>query len=117
LKGQFEIRRESVSISREQRMSGTVRVVAKVAALPGKSDEVREALCELIEPTRREAGCLTYELWQNKSDPTDFTFVEERESDAALQAHAVSEHLKVAAAKLKNLVQRPTDVRRYDLVR
>ena len=98
-------------------MPNTVRVVAKITALPGKSDEVLAALCELIEPTRREAGCITYELWQNKSDPTDFTFVEEWESESALDAHATSRHLKDAGAKLQNLVQRPPDVRRYDLVR
>lgn len=92
----------------------SIKVVARVRALPEHIDGVRSALSELIEPTRREAGCLKYELWQNKSDPTDFTFVEEWESDATLDVHAASQHLKTAAAKLKGLVAGPTDVRRYD---
>lgn len=98
-------------------MSGTVRVVAKIEALPGKADQVRSILSELIEPTCREAGCITYELWQNRSDPTDFTFVEEWENDAALDSHAASQHLKVVGVKLHDLIQRPADVRRYDLVK
>lgn len=96
-------------------MNGSsVRVVARVKALPEQVAAVRSALSKLIEPTRREVGCITYELWQNKLDPTDFTFVEEWESDAALDAHAASQHLKDAAAKLNDLVAKPTDVRRYD---
>ena len=91
-----------------------VKVVARVKSLPEHVAAVRSALGELIDPTRREAGCLQYELWQNKSDPTDFTFIEEWESDATLDAHAASQHLKTTAAKLKGLVAGPTDVRRYD---
>ncbi|MDQ2856133.1 MAG: antibiotic biosynthesis monooxygenase, partial [Acidobacteriota bacterium] len=55
----------------------TLRVVARIMALPDKVDEVRSLLEALVEPTRNEAGCISYELLQNKSDPADFTFVEE----------------------------------------
>ena len=58
-----------------------VRVVARVVARPGKEDELRALLRGLIEPTRREPGCVTYELLQNTADPTDFTFVEEWSSE------------------------------------
>ena len=50
-------------------------------ARPGKEDELRALLRGLIEPTRREPGCVTYELLQNTADPTDFTFVEEWSSE------------------------------------
>jgi len=55
-----------------------VRVVARNVACFGKEDELRTLLRGLIEPTRREPGCVTYELLQNTTDPTDFTFVEEK---------------------------------------
>jgi quinol monooxygenase YgiN len=74
-------------------------------------------LSALVEPTRREAGCLLYELLQSKSDPTDFTFVEEWESDEALDAHAISQHLKNVTAGLAGLIAAPADVRRYALIR
>ena len=95
---------------------GSVRVVAKIEALPGKAEVVREILGKLIEPTRKEAGCITYELWQNRANETDFTFVEVWGSEAALDTHAASQHLKDVAAELQGLVARPTDVRRYDLI-
>ena len=60
-----------------------VRVVARMVARPGKEDELRTLLRGLIEPTRREPECVTYELLQNTTDPTDFTFVEEWSSLAS----------------------------------
>ena len=95
---------------------GSVRVVAKIEALPGKADVVREILGKLIEPTRKEAGCITYELWQNRSNETDFTFVEIWGSESELDAHAASQHRKAVAAELRGLVTGPADVRRYDLI-
>lgn len=95
---------------------GSVRVVAKIEAVPGKAAVVREILGKLIEPTRKEAGCVTYELWQNRSDDIDFTFVEVWDSEAALDAHAASQHLKDVAAELRGLITKPTDVRRYHLI-
>jgi len=37
-------------------------VVAHVHAQAGKEDALREALLTLVEPTRREQGCVQYDL-------------------------------------------------------
>ena len=71
--------------------NNSLRVVARIEALPDRVAEVRSILTRLIEPTRKEEGCLIYELWQNQTDATDFTFVEEWETEAALDAHAASQ--------------------------
>jgi quinol monooxygenase YgiN len=94
----------------------TLRVVARITARPERVDDVRALLSELIEPTRKEAGCIRYELLQNKSDPTDFTFVEEWENDDALDAHAASEHIKQVASRLTDLITGAPDIRKYFLV-
>ncbi|WP_442945216.1 putative quinol monooxygenase [Nostoc sp.] len=62
----------------------TIHVVARFVALPDKVEQLKTLLLGLIEPTKLEAGAIKYELLQNQSDPTDFTFVEEWESAAAL---------------------------------
>jgi quinol monooxygenase YgiN len=95
----------------------TLRVVARIKALPERVDAVRSILLELIEPTRKEEGCLLYELLQNKSDPTDFTFVEEWEDDASLIFHAASEHMKTVGDKLREAIAEPPDIRRYSVVK
>lgn len=95
----------------------TLRVVARIKALPDKVDAVRSILLELIGPTRKEEGCLVYELLQNKSDPTDFTFIEEWEGDPTLVAHAASDHMKTVGAKLREIIAEPPDIRRYSVVK
>ncbi|HEY9802136.1 MAG TPA: putative quinol monooxygenase [Leptolyngbyaceae cyanobacterium] len=94
----------------------TLRVVARLTALPDKVEEFKTVLLGLIEPTREEAGAIKYELLQNQSDPTDFTFVEEWASGEALDNHLASPHTQATVAKLEGLMATPPDIRRYNLL-
>jgi len=94
----------------------TLRVVARVKARPGKENELLSVLNSLVEPTRKEPGCLSYELLQNNEDPTDFTLIEEWRNEAALQSHFATKHFKEALAKMPNLVAAEPDIRQYHLV-
>ncbi|HEX8853598.1 MAG TPA: putative quinol monooxygenase [Pyrinomonadaceae bacterium] len=96
--------------------ANSLRVVAHIKALPDKVDEVRQLLSGLIAPTRAEEGCVSYELLQNRAEPTDFTFVEEWTSDAALEQHFATEHLQHASARLDGLVAEEPDIRTYSVV-
>ncbi len=94
----------------------TLRVVARTVARPDKVEELKSVLVGLVAPTRQEAGCILYELIQNQEDPTDFVFVEEWESEAALQAHFETAHFKEAISQLDALLAMPGDIRRYRVV-
>jgi len=95
----------------------TLRVIARVKARTDKVDELRSVLSSLVEPTRKESGCLSYNLLQNNEDPTDFTLVEEWESNKALESHLATKHFKDAQVKLSGLVAAKADIRLYHLVR
>ena len=98
-------------------MSNTrVRVVARVVALPDQVEEVKSLLPGLIEPTRQEEGCIVYELLQNQTDPTDFTFVEEWESQELLNIHLATPHITEAASQLQGLITAEPDIRVYQLL-
>jgi quinol monooxygenase YgiN len=108
-----------IKVAKESRapMSKTaIRVVARVIALPDKVEEVKSILMGLIEPTRQEEGCIAYELLHNHQDPTDFTFVEEWESQALLNAHLASEHIAQASSQLSGLIASEPDIRVYHLL-
>jgi len=94
----------------------TLRVVARVKARPNKVNELLSLLSSLVEPTRKEPGCIHYELLQNNEDPTDFTLIEEWQSNIALQSHFSTKHFKEALTKLPNLVASEPDIQRYHLV-
>lgn len=91
----------------------SLKVVAHLISKPDTIDQTREVLLGLVGPTRVENGCIAYELFQNNTDPTDFTFVEEWTDDAALDAHLESPHLIDAKTKLGDLLAAEPDIRRY----
>lgn len=93
-----------------------IKVVAHVRAKAGKEEELKKVMLGLIAPTRKEAGCLRYELFQNKEDSADLTFVEGWESDAALDAHMKTPHFQAAVGQIPLFAAGPPDIRRYRLV-
>jgi len=94
----------------------TLRVIARVKARPGKVNGLLSVLTSLVEPTRKEPGCISYTLLQNNEDPTDFALVEEWQSSTVLQSHFGAKHFKDALVKLPNLVAAEPDIRRFHLV-
>jgi quinol monooxygenase YgiN len=69
-------------------------VVAKVAAKAESLEELKSELLKLIEPTRKEEGCIAYNLHQDNEDPALFIFYETWQSSAALDMHMDSAHFK-----------------------
>lgn len=79
-------------------------LVASMRAKDGKQDELRAALQSLLEPTRAESGCVTYNLHQGLEDPSIFVFHEVWASPEALGAHMQTPHLQQAMGSLPTLV-------------
>ncbi|THJ17894.1 MAG: antibiotic biosynthesis monooxygenase [Nitrospira sp. CG24B] len=91
----------------------SLRVIARVRAKTEHVAQVREILSALVEPTRRESGCLSYELLQNGSDPADFVFVEKWASAAAEQAHFATPHVSVVLQQVVGLLAAEPEICRY----
>jgi quinol monooxygenase YgiN len=83
--------------------SQTVTVVATFQARPGKEAELRAVLIGLIAPTRKEAGCLNYDLHQSTEDAAKFLFHENWTSKAALDAHLQSPQIKALIPRVDEL--------------
>ena len=94
----------------------TLRVVARIKARPEKVNELLSALSGLVEPTRKEPGCIQYSLLQNNEDSTDFTLIEEWQDGKALESHFATKHFTDALKKMPNLVAAEPDIRRYHVV-
>ena len=77
-------------------------LTAMVKAKPGQEEAVKDVLVALVEPTRKEPGCLCYNLHQSKSDKTQFMFYEQWASKAAIDAHGKTPHMKTLGGKLKD---------------
>jgi quinol monooxygenase YgiN len=69
-------------------------LVAELKAKTGQEQAVKDALVAMVEPTRKEEGCLCYNLHESKDDKTQFMFYEQWASQAALDAHGKTPHMK-----------------------
>lgn len=95
----------------------TVHVLALFTAAPGKEAELEEALLALIEPTRKEAGCIRYDLTRGLGKPAEFAFIEEWESGEHLDAHLQTAHVQEAGRKAGPLLAAPASIERYRLIK
>lgn len=68
-------------------------VVAVITAKAGSEAVVRQALEELVAPTRDEEGCISYDLKSVAGQPTVFVTVEKWRSQDDLDQHMQSPHI------------------------
>jgi quinol monooxygenase YgiN len=85
-----------------------LQVVAIMTAKPASVKLVSEALQALVEPTRSEPGCNSYQLFTSAVDPATFITVETWGSREELNAHYQSPQVQQAlSAASDHLVQAP----------
>lgn len=82
-----------------------VTVVAKIVAKEGVVENVRNELIKLVTPTRKEYGCIEYNLHQDNDDPTVFVFYETWESLACLEKHMNTGHFTRYVAAVGNMIE------------
>jgi quinol monooxygenase YgiN len=63
-----------------------------IKAKAGKEKELAEAFAPCLIATKKEAGCLAYELNRDPDDPVIYVMVEKFKNVAALEAHLKQEH-------------------------
>lgn len=85
-------------------------VLARFVAKEEKLDEAKAFLLSLLVPTRKEKGCINYDLHQDNEMPTHFFLYENWESKADLEVHLKSPHLKAYFEVEKTLFEKPLDV-------
>ncbi|MFB5190937.1 putative quinol monooxygenase [Alicyclobacillus fastidiosus] len=88
------------------------------ARLTGKADKRNELLAlveSLAKSSRREEGCQSYRFYEDTEVPNDFLFVEQWESQDALDRHAQQPHFASFQEKVAHLVTAPPDIRAYQV--
>ena len=96
---------------------GAIILTAIVKAKAGQEEAVKKVLVALVEPTRKEPGCLCYNLHQSKSDKTQFMFYEQWASKEALDTHSNTPHLRALPERLKDKTETGVGVTFYELLK
>lgn len=94
-------------------MKEIVTVIAEIKAKPGREEDVKKALLNLIGPTHAEEGCIDYDLHESLEQPGNFLFYENWVNDAALNAHLDTPHLRELKAKSESLFAGPVKITRW----
>jgi quinol monooxygenase YgiN len=94
----------------------TVTVIAQVKAKPGRESQVRKELLSLVGSSRKDAGCLNYDLHQGSDNPTLFMFHENWASKADLEAHLQKPALQATLARVGQMVAEPPQITLWEKI-
>ncbi len=68
-------------------------VIARLVIKPGSIPHLRGPAKLCIEETRKEEGCIAYDLFESATEPDILVFVERWETREALSRHARTPHI------------------------
>lgn len=91
-----------------------IKVVAKKLIQEGKVEEVIKLYKELVEASRKEEGCIKYELYEDEKDSRILAVIEEWESKDALDKHMNSEHFTRLVPMIGELTEKKLDMNIYN---
>ena len=80
-------------------------ILAQIEAKPESVDLMKAELTKLIEPTRKENGCLQYDLHQDNEKPEFFVFYEVWENRELWQVHMKNENLAAFAKNTEGAIK------------
>ncbi len=87
-----------------------INVIAKANIKPENIGKAIELYAELAAETRKEKGCLKYDIIQNMKEKHFLIVVEEWESEKHLEAHFNAEHFKRLVPEIGELANAKSEV-------
>lgn len=78
-------------------------VVSKSIVKTGRAEDYKQLAAKLIEETRKEKGCISYDLCEDTDNPNTLTFIEKWEDRESLEAHFNTPHFKEIVPMLRGL--------------
>ncbi len=85
-------------------------VLARMRAKPGQREKIVEAARACVEATRREDGCIGYELMASTESAEELLFVERWDDMEVLRRHQRTPHLARFKEAREPLLAGPSEV-------
>ena len=84
-------------------------------AKPGQTKSLGKALTDLVNPTRQEAGCISYDLHQSLQDSDSWFVYENWRSSTDLDAHMQTAHIKAFLDLAPSLLKGEIGLQRFTM--
>ena len=90
-----------------------ITIVAKNTIKQSKVVEFKLLAEKLINESRKEIGCISYNLYEDSNNCNILTFIEEWKSEEAINAHNKSEHFTSIVPKFADFKDGPSQINLY----
>jgi quinol monooxygenase YgiN len=91
-------------------------VVAYVKARPGMEGQMRQELLSLVHPSRKDEGCINYDLHQSVENPAQFCFHENWTDKDCLDRHLQKPDLQAVLARVGQMVAEPPQITHWERI-
>ncbi|MCH5210977.1 MAG: antibiotic biosynthesis monooxygenase [Oscillospiraceae bacterium] len=82
-----------------------ITIIAKFSVYSDKIEEFKKCAINVTRETRKEKGNLAYKIYQDRHDPSKFTFIEEWLNDTAIEQHNNAKHFIKFIEDIKPLTE------------
>lgn len=96
-------------------MSKQITVLAIARAKPGMEAELGKRLLAMVEPSRTEEGCISYDMHQSNEDPAIWMAYETWRSDEDLTLHFEKPYLRAFAETAEEVVAEPINIQKFSI--
>ena len=93
-----------------------ITIVAKKLIKQGKVEEFKVLAEKLIDESRKERGCIAYNLYEDSNNCNILTFIEEWVSEEAIDLHNNSKHFITIVPKFADLQEGQTQINLYKMI-
>jgi quinol monooxygenase YgiN len=97
--------------------AGMIVVIGRVRTDADKRSELVRIGHAVAAASRAEPGCLSYRLYEDTEAENEFVFVEEWESEEALQRHFATPHIAELMRSIPAAIVAPPDVKFHTIAR
>jgi quinol monooxygenase YgiN len=86
-------------------------MIVRLQVKEGEQEKFEAAFAKAVKATRKEKGCVAYDLSREAKDPTRYILYERWKSLADLDAHLKTPHITTLLAELKEMLAAPPEAR------
>jgi quinol monooxygenase YgiN len=90
-------------------------LAAKFTGKPERRGGIISLAATVAKPSRAEAGCISYDFYEQQPTSNEFLFFEEWTDEAALDLHFQTSHFKKFMEQFPDLIQGPPIIRVYEV--
>ena len=93
-----------------------ITIVAKSIIKQGEKDNFKVLAEKLIRESRKEKGCISYNLYEDIKNSNTLTFIEEWVNEEAIKLHNKSKHFNFIVPQLSELREGKPEINLYKLI-